>query len=472
MNKDLIKQFNLPPYIKDKSFAEASKLINNKFKDREDSVSTSTRDELLERLAKAQEYTKMQQNLATNSESVPDMMEGQVPEGMEQFAFGGNLEEGIDPTGYLGAASGLFDIGNNMFGDTGIDTSGAQSYDNVNVGGATANSALKGAQAGLAFGPIGAGIGAVVGGVSGLIGGKKKNKDINEANTNNALAETSHFRNDFKLGGPLDDIFKVTDQAQKQLASTSNDISNSWLTQRTRPNAINDITAVDQTKLGKQIGRASDWLGENYGNIATYAPIVGNAFELNNLKRPNTDKGTRLTNTYEPQRFDTNSLVNKINQNDVNSALTESSGGNLGALRSNILAANVNKTEAISNAMQQGEGINREENRFKFQSDLNRDHTNARLDESYIDRKARDEGAYQTHKAKLKNALYEDIGKVGQDVVNKKLVKDIFGYTWNGKYYIDKNGKQFTQKEVALQKAEFDKVNKDNKSAYGGYLKK
>ena len=44
----LIKQFNLPNYIKGKSFAEASKLIDKKFKDRKDSVSLKTKDFLLE----------------------------------------------------------------------------------------------------------------------------------------------------------------------------------------------------------------------------------------------------------------------------------------------------------------------------------------------------------------------------------------------------------------------------------------
>tara|TARA_R110000868_G_C10973164_1_gene771429 strand:- start:80856 stop:82358 length:1503 start_codon:yes stop_codon:yes gene_type:complete len=500
MKIDLIKQFNLPTYIKNKSFAEASKLINNKFKDREDSVSSATKDALLQRLADAQEYTKMQDNLARNAEQVPDMMNGEIPEGAGQFAGGGSMggyndkfaydpelqnmmktNEGIkSAVGHAIPVAGLFQqvekggkaLGQAIGGDTGGDIAGGildpftgqmETFKNEN-----STNFEKGASLALPF-------------LSGIIASKGRKRGETIAENKNALVANSQYNNDFAKGGytnqyvgggSLDDIFKVTSQAQNQLGSASNNIGNSWLTQRTRPDAVKDITAVDQTKLGKQIGGVTDWLGQNYGNIASYAPLVGNAIQLSKLKKPNTERGSRLTNTYTPQRFDTNSLINRINQNDINSALTESSGGNLGALRSNILAANLNKTTAISDGMIKGDQINRDENRFKFQSDLNRDNTNVRLDESYIDRKARDKGAYNTAKSKLTTAMYEDIGKVGQDVVNKKLVRDTFGYTWDGKYYVGKDGKKYSPKEVALQKAEYDKVTKDNSSAYGGYLKK
>jgi len=89
MKSNIIKEFNLPPYIKGKSFAEASKAIDNKFKGREGAEVERTKKELLSRLSKAQEYTKMQESLQANSSEVPDHMNGQVPQEMQQFAKGG-----------------------------------------------------------------------------------------------------------------------------------------------------------------------------------------------------------------------------------------------------------------------------------------------------------------------------------------------------------------------------------------------
>jgi len=60
-NSKLLTQFNLPSYLHGKSFAEASKAIEDKFKDREDAVSQSTKEKLLERLRDAQEFYKAEE---------------------------------------------------------------------------------------------------------------------------------------------------------------------------------------------------------------------------------------------------------------------------------------------------------------------------------------------------------------------------------------------------------------------------
>src|SRR5699024_7693323 len=99
---DIIDQFNLPKYINNKSFSEAAEAIEKKFEGKTDKASQDTKEELMERLMKAQEAVKMQQeqleeSMRANSMEVPDMMGGQVPEGMEEFM--GDLgvpEEGGD----------------------------------------------------------------------------------------------------------------------------------------------------------------------------------------------------------------------------------------------------------------------------------------------------------------------------------------------------------------------------------------
>lgn len=55
---DLKSEYNLPNALKGKTFADASKIINNKFKEREDKVSLETKQVFLDRLASLQEELK------------------------------------------------------------------------------------------------------------------------------------------------------------------------------------------------------------------------------------------------------------------------------------------------------------------------------------------------------------------------------------------------------------------------------
>ena len=58
---ELISKFRLPAYISGKSFSDASKIISSKFDGRNDMISKTTKNELLKRLADAQEYLKASQ---------------------------------------------------------------------------------------------------------------------------------------------------------------------------------------------------------------------------------------------------------------------------------------------------------------------------------------------------------------------------------------------------------------------------
>lgn len=632
MKNNIIKDFNLPSYIKGKSFAEASKLIDKKFKDRNDKASLETKNDLLTRLSKAQEYIKMQQALANNASQVPDQMNGQIPNGMQQFFEGGPIDfnagnqgaystpdgELVDPLGqmgeqsgpgvgaYVGAATTAIDLGKTAFGKTGIDTSGATQPGQTKAGESALSGAAKGAQAGMMFGPWGAAIGGVVGGVAGFIGGNKRKKEESKAAHNFTLGQNANFRqSDFAFGGEITDPSNPTEPVYSPLNKSQlnnfNKNSNVQFTQEGAdrlglstvkysgpkiedlnlgkykdlnyfdistngdeyivnptknnphgPDTYKDVIKYLQTqnpnskfarqnyiapsnrmamggytnkydgitnptgflkpdeefndKLGFPISAgekyglgqgskyykpssvisnlqgtsfnpefaipsdseiskkvnskintestlpkanlqpAVDWAKENYGSLLRYAPIVGNL--TNKLKPSVTPRGNRLDNTYKPQLFDEATLINQINQQNVDRALTEASGGDLGALRTNLLAANLNKTKALSEGMIQGQAINRDENRFAFQSGMQRDSTNAQLEERYIERKAQDEGAFNTAKQAQRNALFEDIGKIGKEEVNKKLVKEMFGYTWNGKYFVDKEGNEYTSEDV------------------------
>lgn len=93
INEDLVKQFNLPSNIKGKTFANASKVIEKPFKDKNSNPDKATQKEHLDRLKQAQEVlkeqeAKIQQSMLANSQEIPDQMNGEIPEGMEEFVSG------------------------------------------------------------------------------------------------------------------------------------------------------------------------------------------------------------------------------------------------------------------------------------------------------------------------------------------------------------------------------------------------
>jgi hypothetical protein len=90
INEDLVKQFKLPNSIKGKTFAEASKVIDKPFKDKNSNPDKMTHKEHLNRLKQAQEAIKAEeaqkeQAILQNAQQSPGFENQQVPQGMEEF---------------------------------------------------------------------------------------------------------------------------------------------------------------------------------------------------------------------------------------------------------------------------------------------------------------------------------------------------------------------------------------------------
>lgn len=231
LTPETIAEFNLPKSLSNKTAAEATKIINRKFEDRTDKITMSTKNGLLDKIAQAQENLKqieaqqIAQAQQMNSQEVPDMMGGEVPQGMEEFMqpgqnqmFGGGNLNGVTDTlgmmgrsGMMGQHTGInqlttgLELGNMAFGKSGIDTSGAVDVNpgEVKPGMMGVQSAMKGAQAGMMFGPLGAGIGGAIGLGAGLIGGFKAKKDALKAHQNFEIGQSNKMISDFAFGGLL-----------------------------------------------------------------------------------------------------------------------------------------------------------------------------------------------------------------------------------------------------------------------------
>lgn len=606
MKSNIIKEFNLPGYIKGKSFAEASKKIEKKFKDRNDSYSLNTKEELLKRLAEAQEYVKMQEAIANNAEEVPDMMEGQIPEGMEEFmspeqqmepqaegeAMQPEMQQQMQPEmqpqmqpGMEGAnimkAGGMMDsmgggtpgmddvntalqFGENIFG-----SGNTQSREQENLGSSALGGGMQGAQTGMKFGgPKGALIGAGVGAIGGIIGGNKRNKQAAQNLTNDDMSFALDNRNLFSkggnmynTGGPVDPPTKHTGNVNtgkliwgesidsptehtgnvstgkltwggdsetmkefkkgkflpgysltnSSINKTSNDniknagqtslsnnnnnntgnsgkisLSNKELNtsstkpkQREKATTVSSLTGSSKPTMGKYVSNPTENIETNLGqtgknelrslesnptesNIQDFikkhgpdalrlSPVISNLIARKNLERGANPRRERLGQRFERDLFDEQSMTNQVNQNNVNRALSEASGGDLGGLRSSILAANLNKDKAISEANIKGQNINRQQNQVAQQFDQNVDRTN--IQQSNLDTAdaMANEGAYQTAKQNLNAAIATDLGSIGKELQDRGMAEKLFGYTSKGDYVVNDKGEKLSHEEHAKQ---------------------
>lgn len=606
-------KYNLPSYLKGKTFAQASKLLEEKFKDRNDPASLRTKEELFARLAKYQEEMKAQ-------------MQVQQPNQLEGGGFF-DMAEGAGVGDYLGAANTAMGFANDIFGKTGIDTSGQQHYEKPNVAMNTASSALSGAAAGSKIAPgIGTVVGGVIGGAAGLIKGKKMQDEANLANHNFTLgANAQQSQGDFNVtanGGLLsdpnapkpistneinqsqnyleftddkvvnrmfkrpqpgsseeypelnlgkyssvDDYYNVAIQNGKYNVSPGkknyknagdyrsdlmylqklnpkanvvglNTTSNYKTQAQRRPenyaqpagnygtrlavqdteykhggmvntydglnpylsgymnqgnspidrdilglnangtipspsidfNTVNGKSVagpsspVEQGVVGKGLSKAGDFLKNNYADMLRYSPVLANALQLKNLKKPDYERLDRLGNVYKPDYVDEQSLQNIVKEQtgDARRAILESSGGNLGAARAALVGSQLQGTKALSDAYMKAEDINRGENKAAQQFGLNRDFANVQQGNLEKDINARNTGAYNTAKSGLYGQIGTDLGNIGREEKYKQMVKDSgICYDTRGAYICGSNQR--------LTKEQLENVGEANTNRYGGF---
>lgn len=508
---DIMSKFNLPKYVKGKTFAEASALIAKKFKDNESPESIATLNELQDRLRQAQEFVKAEQEARTKPKQAATEAQARgLNEGADASASepasnkynkGGGLFSKLFG-GYMQAATGAMDIANNMFGKTGVDTSGATDGPDVNVGGESLGGAMKGAQAGMAFGPMGAAVGGVLGGVGGLVGGNKKKKAAAEASYQYDTGNHNRAVNRYKTGGELlanmfedgGDTDPVITDAEKALKEMKHYLATGRKLQyaiqspesvgvkklETGPiinrgqmdsimgkdplkaidtsgleSGLADIGISPEAQLQESATKALKGLGENTNTndkpkfnpmeLLRYAPAAMNVAQLAGLKKPDEIGLDRLGNKYNEQLVDERGLQNQVQEGTANvrNAILSSSGGSGSTARANLLASQLQGQNAMSNAYMQATEANRAEKRAGQQFDLNVDQTNLGQSNQETDLNLEQQAGYQTNKSKLLAQLGNDLGGVGKEEMLKKY-PELMGlsYGWRGTHSSKKKKKK------------------------------
>jgi hypothetical protein len=177
-----------------------------------------------------------------------------------------------------------------------------------------------------------------------------------------------------------------------------------------------------------------------------------------------------LTNKYKPDHIDESALQNIADQelNNTSNAI-QNSGGSQGEIRANLLGAGLNKTKALSDAYFKSKEFNANQNATAQQFDLGVDNTNLQQSNQELDINDRNKGNYDTQKSKLISKLGDNIGDIGKEQTYKKLAKKMFGYSYDGKYWVKPDGTKIDDKQLQ-EEIEQEKEKQSKSKALGGYL--
>ncbi|HEX8586045.1 MAG TPA: hypothetical protein VF680_16750 [Allosphingosinicella sp.] len=440
LTPDVIEQFALPKSLTHKTVAEASKIMNNKFEGRNDRISDSTKRNLLDKVAQAQETIKAKQAALAeaqnaNATQVPDMMNGMIPPGFEgQMVFGGDM----------------------MTDDMGMD---------ILKTGATAglNALLPGS---------GAIAGPAIDMIGGAINKHKMRQSFLEDERMSTMRDINMQRSDFAKGGPLKKPGLVTDDyttpsidgISLKTLPFNLDYNNQIIGQEENP-TIAPLNPVNYKTPQSPLSKVGDVLGQ----AARYAPIAANVMQLNRMKGPAQQRLQRLDQRFNPEYVDERSgqIIADNEMNNTIGAITQM-GASEGAMRNSLLGAGLNKAKALSDIQMKAAAQNMNTNMQGQEFNANINRVNLHQANTEMDINDRNSANFRSQKSKLVAGIAEGIGDVGKEETYKKLAKETFGYKWNGKYYIKPDGTTITPQEFKL---EADSKN-TTQNRLGGFLNK
>lgn len=472
-----ISNFSLPKMLSGLSISDATKKLNDVYGDRDDSISTSTKSNFLDRIAeiqemkKAEEEAKIQEAMMINdannfidSEGLPqepmmpeemidpitmspDMNMGAMNPMQSQFEMGGTLGGMSGSTGgspdYAGAAMGTLQLFDQAKGNT-----------SPKAGTAALTGAATGASVGtMIFPGIGTAIGAGVGAIAGFIGGSAADKKVLKRGENAASMANKQFSDieQFAKGGRKQSTFLNPTPVGYQNQGIPNDFINN-----TNIIPVNTTVPVQNTNRNNSFN-------VNGNQLMRFAPIVNNLSQLNSQSAP-TVKDPIINKELAQRRYvDREALINPINVQTNNSlrALNQL-GGSTGARRSAIVATNIARNRAVSEANINANNINRQVDIQADAQDFQRRDTNlnrlAVAQENYD----RDLGAYLTNRSQLQNTMANSIGAIGLENMNREKVGNMFGYNEQGNFINkDTNGSytpisdgQYAQIQQAIAEAD------------------
>ena len=181
----------------------------------------------------------------------------------------------------------------------------------------------------------------------------------------------------------------------------------------------------------------SDQFKSGANSLLRGAPAIGNAIQMATMEPADPVRLDRMDMTYKPRYTDEAAYVNRVNNNigNLTEGIQDSSAGDIGAIRSNLLAAYLKKNQMISDAARQAEVDNRAEDKTAADFAFNKGQVNIRQSNLEQDMNDANEGAYTTARSTMGSALANDIGNIGLERQRMDYARRMgLLYDSNGKY--------------------------------------
>lgn len=477
---DIIKKFNLPSYVKGKSFAQASAFIAKKFEGRTDPESIATLNELQGRLKQAQEFVKAEKAKMQAPQQDPNQP-AQPPMEMGDenlFEDGGGLLSGL--LGKITPGAGAVTSGLDMLGGLlSGEKTGA-----VDIAGGAAKTALGLIPGGSLASPL-------VDLATGLI--NKKNPAELTSDSDMAKNYQATMMEDGGYTDPTDPTDPPTktyddylkelqlgvDKTVQELIAKERNIGNvvdsgmqdQGLTELTTNNPFRPKVAgqtVGATKPG-----LLDYSSENFGKMLDvaanptqftssptqsansqdsnqdktqeqfnplgalrYAPTAMNAVQLGLLKRPDDISLSRNNAVYNKNRIDERGIQNTVEEGvkTLQNQIVQSGGGSGAANRANLLATSLQGSKALSDAYMNAQQMNNRENTIKQQFDNQNRNVNLQQGNAETQINLTRDAAFETNRSQLLSALGNDAGNIGKEELLKRF-PELMGlsYDWKGR---------------------------------------
>lgn len=375
--KEITQKFNLPKYIHGKSFAEASKIIEGKFKGRTDKEAMDTKEDLMSRLRDAQEYVKEVQAYkeepaqpAQAEEPTHTMPDGtEMPGAQHQMGYGGYKDTNkYETAGFL---------------DTDTDPPLRQREEAQAL-----NSELE------------------------ISRDAQLEQRLNNSYTDGKKDTLARGVKEFQEYG-VENLSKTEDIAT---GTSSLDPSGS---------TVESKDGDGNMKLTKALTTA--------GGLV---PSAMNLAQLAMLKKPKGYRGAKINSTYEKQMTDEGAMQNAQNvENAGQRNAMRANSGSQSMLLSNLRGQGLNALKGQGAAYAQSVANNQQERKNENAFNAKKEASNVAFSRQDDEINARNEGAYDTTKSQLMSGLATDVGKMSKEALMKKY-PELMGmdYDWLGEF--------------------------------------
>lgn len=376
--KEITQKFNLPKYIHGKSFAEASKIIEGKFKGRTDKEAMDTKEDLMSRLRDAQEYVKEVQAYkeepaqpAQAEEPTHTMPDGtEMPGAQHQMGYGGYKDTNKYET------AGFLDV----------DDTDKRPYGPGN--GQSLNSELE-------------------------IGRDPQlEQRLNNSYTDGKKDTLARGVKEFEEYG-VENLAKTEDIA-------------------TGISSLDPVGSDVESKDGDGNMKLTKALTTAGGLV----PSAMNLAQLAMLKKPKEYRGAKIQSTYRKEMTDEAAMQNAQNvENAGQRNAMRANSGSQSMLLSNLRGQGLNALKGQGAAYAQSVANNQQERKNENAFNAKKEATNVAFSRQDDEINARNEGAYDSTKSELMAGLATDVGKMSKEALMKKY-PELMGmdYDWLGEF--------------------------------------